>query len=407
MKCKIRKKAIIFCSLLIVCFIHQKIFSQNKIENDSIGLKFFYEKLHLMKNDSAQKVSIVHIGDSHIQADHFSGKVRQNLQIEFGNAGRGLIFPYRLAKTNGQESFKSSSNTDWQSKRCVFPDSLLPIGISGITINTTDSNAEIKIILSQDTLLDYGANQVTLFHEKGPSTFDFLIYDTLECIQVFINSNLMGEYPFTSKVEFDTPIKQFVIKSYKRDSLQSYAQIYGLLLENNSKGILYNTIGVNGAEYRHYNLAEKFNEQLPALKPALIIISLGTNDAYPKGFNASVLYQNIDTLVKSIQKYNPNTNILLTTPPDSFRGRGKKKQKNTDMKIARDTIVDYCIKNNLAYWDLYEIMGGFGSIEKWKAKGLARPDKLHFSKAGYEIQAELLYRALSNGFKSFELNGYK
>lgn len=377
----------------------------NKIENDSVALKSFYKKLHRLKNDSVQKVSIVHIGDSHIQADYFSGKVRQNLQSEFGNAGRGLIFPYKLAKTNGQESFKSSSNVEWESKRCVFPDLPLPTGISGITIKSTVANAELKIMLSNENGLHYGTNKITLFHEKGPNTFDFLVYDNDNHIQGFINSNIKGDYSFTSKIDLDTFLNQFIIKAYRKDSFQTYAQIYGLLLENKSRGILYNTIGVNGAEFRHYNLSNKFIEQLPALKPDLVIISLGTNDAFRKGFNPTLFASNIDLLVKSIQKNNPKANILLTTPSDSYRKKGKSKADNPDIKLARNIMVDYCLKNNIAYWDLYEIMGGVGSIKKWKAKGLVQPDLLHFTKSGYELQAKLLYNALINGFKKSELNG--
>ena len=333
--------------------------------------------------------------------------MREHFQIEFGNAGRGLIFPYALAKTNGQESFKSSSNTIWESKRCVFPNLPLPIGISGITIFTTDSSAEIKISLSTWRSFDYSASKIILFHEKGKGAYDFIVYDTLRNIQGFINSNLKSESPFTSEVIFDTLVNQLIIKAYKSNPFQQIAQIYGLLVENDSKGILYHTIGVNGAEYRHYNAAEKFKVQLPALRPDLIIISLGTNDAFPKGFNPTVFYNNIDILIKSIQENNPNANILLTTPSDSFRGKGKSRHNNSDMKIARNTIVEYCNKNNLAYWDFYEIMGGYGSIQKWKVKGLVQKDYLHFSKAGYELQGDLFYNAIINGFKIFELNGLR
>ena len=100
-------------------------------------------------------------------------------------------------------------------------------------------------------------------------------------------------------------------------------------------------------------------------------------------------------------------NIILTTPADSYRKVGKKKQKNQNMKIARNLIIEYCKKNHLAYWDLYEIMGGFGSIDKWKARGFVQADKIHFTKAGYKVQAELMYRAILNGYKSYELNGSK
>jgi len=71
----------------------------NKIENDS-SLNSFYEKLYLLEKTKMSRVNIAHIGDSHIQADHFSGAMRQKLQVKFGNGGRGLIFPYRVAKSN-------------------------------------------------------------------------------------------------------------------------------------------------------------------------------------------------------------------------------------------------------------------------------------------------------------------
>lgn len=45
-------------------------------------------------------VSIVHIGDSHIQADISTGTTRELLQYDFGNAGRGLVSPLKMSGTN-------------------------------------------------------------------------------------------------------------------------------------------------------------------------------------------------------------------------------------------------------------------------------------------------------------------
>ena len=74
----------------------------------------FYEKLAQMKSTDStslnQKINFVHIGDSHIQADLMTNVVRERLQKEYGNAGRGLVFPYNLAKTNGPWNVQFSSN---------------------------------------------------------------------------------------------------------------------------------------------------------------------------------------------------------------------------------------------------------------------------------------------------------
>ncbi|MDX5347767.1 MAG: hypothetical protein LPK19_11025, partial [Hymenobacteraceae bacterium] len=80
---------------------------QNVLLNDSAGLQDFYYKLLDLQETGSEVVSVVHIGDSHIQADLFSGRVRQELHKYYGNAGRGLIFPYKVARTNEPWSYKT------------------------------------------------------------------------------------------------------------------------------------------------------------------------------------------------------------------------------------------------------------------------------------------------------------
>ncbi len=74
--------------------------SDDQIYNAKV-LKDFFEKLKENENSRDQKINIVHIGDSHIQSDLMTNEVRKKLQQQFGNGGRGLVFPYQLAKTNG------------------------------------------------------------------------------------------------------------------------------------------------------------------------------------------------------------------------------------------------------------------------------------------------------------------
>ena len=59
----------------------------------------------------------MHIGDSHIQADWWTGYLRIRLQELFGSAGRGLVFPYQLAGTNSPTDIRSGSNQIWENRR--------------------------------------------------------------------------------------------------------------------------------------------------------------------------------------------------------------------------------------------------------------------------------------------------
>ena len=47
-----------------------------------------------------------------------------------------------------------------------------------------------------------------------------------------------------------------------------------------------------------------------------------------------------------------------------------------------DSLRNMCLRNNVAYWDLYEVMGGYNSMVAWVKKGWAGPDYVHFTPAG-------------------------
>ncbi len=379
-------------------FINTKV---NVIYNDGFSLTSFYEKLYQLTLMGKEKVHIVHIGDSHIQADYFSGKIRQRFHKDFKNGGRGFVFPYRVAKTNEPVSYRTRSNVSWDAKRNVFMDNPLPVGVGGITIQTYNALAELSLSVWDQDQIDYSFTKFILFHEKGKNSFDFSVYTGQEKQKEFIDGELAPGNSFASIINFKEPIRELTLKCTQSgaSSRKNCTQIYGMYLENDSAGVVYNTIGVNGAEYRHYLASEHFMEQLTYLNPDLIIISLGTNESISAGFNRHTFSQYVDEFVQLLKQQNPDADILLTIPPDSYR---KRRYKNTRVKIVRDVLIDYCEKNHLAYWDLYHVMGGANSMMKWYASGLAAKDKLHFSKRGYEMQGNLFYQALMNGYTMYQ-----
>jgi lysophospholipase L1-like esterase len=375
---------------------------QNKIVNDSLYLNAFYEKLWELKTGKRDRVTIVQIGDSHIQADVFSGTVRKSMQLNFGNAGRGLVFPYRVAKSNGPPSYKSSSSlNNWISKRAVFLNDPLPIGVSGFTIATTDTNAFVQIRVNDEGELDYGFNKLTLFHSKGPGFYDFSVCDEYNCSLGYFDA-MLGDSNISS-LEFKTPMHTFMLNCMPHDTSGKRAEIYGILLENGKPGVLYNMIGVNGAMYYHYNNSAYFLEQFAYLKPDLIIVSLGTNEGYANGFKPDFIQKNMDSLISKLKQTIPESQFIITTPGDSFKRTRKGYVKNPNMQEARNTVVNYCTVNKLPYWDLFEVMGGFGSMGKWFTTGLAAKDRLHFTNPGYELQGQLLSDAMLKGYENYVL----
>src|SRR4051812_38709684 len=121
-----------FFLMVIASIISRNIYSQSPVENiyesfdlakdesniiqNANHLDDFFDKLYRLKLDPKEKISIIHIGDSHIQADYMTDVVRKHLQHDFGNAGRGLIVPCRVAGTNEPSNFRTSSQTSWLSQ---------------------------------------------------------------------------------------------------------------------------------------------------------------------------------------------------------------------------------------------------------------------------------------------------
>ena len=371
----------------------------NVITNNA-QLATFMEKLYLQKKSGNQNINILHIGDSHLQADMATSIIRTTLQKEFGNGGRGLIVPYRVAKTNEPLSYRTSSKFLWKSKRCVFPNQPLPIGIGGVTINSNDSCANFTILTKNDSMLNYGFNKVTLFYQKDSTSYNFALIDSLGNKIGTIAQDSINNQPFTSSASLPAMVNKLTVQLLKQQEQNNHATIYGVLLENGNPGIEYHTIGVNGAQYLHYSEAQYFSEQTKALKPDVIIISLGTNEAYALNFKQEQFYADIQLLYEKLKQENPDAAFLLTTPACSYR----RKKPNPRLPFAAKTIVQFAKDNNLSCWDLQGSTGGDNSAVNWKKNHLLRPDGVHYSQVGYELQGTLFCQAFFNSYNTYVSN---
>jgi hypothetical protein len=362
----------------------------------------FFEKLHHLKVDPKEKVNIIHIGDSHIQADYMTEIVRKNLQHDFGNAGRGLVVPCRVAGTNEPSNFRSSSFGMWTSKRIIYPMQSLPIGIGGVTVQSTQPDATLSIRMN-DPLYDYTFSRVALFFLKDSGSFDFSVRDTTGHEVGYIDPNRDEPFGNVSSINSLEEMNEVTVRCVKVKENQHHATLFGVELENGNPGILYHAIGVNGAKYAHYNQANFFARQTQALLPELFIISLGTNESIDYPYLDKTFLQQVDRLIESLKKYNPLAKFILVTPPDAFR---RKVRVNPGIQIIREQIIQYAAENGLAFWDMYKVSGGPGAASNWRKEGLLRPDGIHFTKEGYQYQGYLFYKAIMKGYSNYVLHRY-
>lgn len=370
-----------------------------KHADTSIAFKKLYQKLDNIYKNRDEKLHVFHIGGSHIQADFYSNRLRHYLQnISTKAKGqRGFIYPYRMAKTNNPLNYKVTFDGEWKGYRCSRNDSVA-WGLSGVSSKFKDSISNITIKANYKNYSEntYDFNKLRVFYNEWSDDYAVTVSNNSLVTSQTRNSEAHYiEFTLNSTVsELDICVRKTT------NSADSEFLMMGLELMNNNPGIEYTTIGVNGASFAFYNRAEFFEQQLLLYKPDLFIISVGTNDTYTLNFDAKQYKTYYEQLILSIQKANPNCAILLTVPNDSFY---KKQFANPNTKVAAQVIYELSEKYHMAVWDFYEVMGGYVSSQKWYNNKLMPKDRIHFTRKGYDIKADLLFKALINAWEK-EMN---
>ena len=368
-------------------------YSKNKFvfPTDSTDFERFFFGMDTIIQRGEGKLSIIHIGGSHIQADVYSGRTRERLQTFYPgmNGGRGSVFPYKISKTNTPRSYKASFTGEWTSCRNVEFKKTCNRGLSGITAITSDSSASVSISLKSDSLIDYYFDRIRIFHSMESGQFSPVL-DSVKVIKVERNTKL-GYSLFILEKEYTSFSLKFLKKKYANKKFE----LYGISLENEDPGFIYHSIGINGASIPSFLRCNLLEKHLEALNPDLVIISLGTNDAYTTKFKPEFYKANYKKMIDRIRKVAPRAAILNTVANDSYLFR---RYPNKNTQLAAKVIYEVAKENNCGVYDFYEVMGGFNSSSVWYKENLMVGDRIHFNREGYLLKGDLFFNAFIKAY---------
>lgn len=350
-------------------------------------------------------ITVVQLGDSHIQAGHLSGRVMRLFHGAFGNAGRGWIAPFKLGRSNEpNDYFIRSVVRDWTVGRCIQRVPKTPIGIGGMGLRSFSPSINLDVIIAPKNGAGYAFNEAILY--RGDRSMPMLPAGALkDSIQLFKADTTCAPGLLADTFRISHPIDTLQLQSSRRkegtDRLlpaSSFRNLYyGLSLRNGQPGILYHSIGVNGAMYVNYT-DSAYVRQLALLKPSLLVISMGTNETFGRRFSAAEFEEQIHAFLAVVKREMPGTAILLTTPPECYRRTRVNKQRvyvrNDNTERAAQAIRAAARAEGVACWDLFAATGGKNSCRKWHAARLMGRDRVHFREEGYAEQGTLLFRAL-------------
>ena len=329
-------------------------------------------------------VRVLHIGDSHIQAEGATSRIRTRLQKRYGSAGRGLIAPFRLAGTNAPRDYALRSSAQFTASRLLKHPWEAPMGFSGVSIQPNTERFDLTVNCGEafDCLRIYSIGGEPVVESMEP--------DVLAA--------------FFSPGEGVTDILLTRPETEVTFQLKTKSAITAVELMSGLKGVEYSAIGNNGAAFESYNAVPDFAASTSRLNPDLIIISLGTNEAFGRCTDAQFTEQ-MDKLISDIRRHNPQAALLLTTPQECYRrsytGRkGRRRRRaagySVNAKVAhlRELILTYAAEHKIAVYDWYDVAGGGGSARHWLDNHLMNTDRIHLTWSGYHLQGDLMADAI-------------
>lgn len=360
----------------------------------------FVRKLHnkLSKKNS----TIIHYGDSKTEGDRITGRLRDGLQEMYGGAGPGyfpILQPYSqksiIIKTTGNWDRYAFFNLQHRRSKKMLPTSqygiwanvcrftpakgYTPSQVKKATISISPSTSSYK------RLENY--TKFALHYGNCSAKTDIVVYadgvevskDTLVCD---------GSY-HSFELSFSSTPKNLKIELSSVNS----PDFYGITLD--SDGVSVHNVPTRGdTGFFFVDLGDTFDKMSSYIKPDVFIFEFGGN-FIPLLKSESQAKANVKRLIDNIlwvKKRNKNALFVLIGPSDMLNRSTMTTRPIIPFVV--NEMREQALSNGIAFFSMYEAMGGFNSMKIWKEKGYGAGDLIHFTGKGTKKMEDLIFNSL-------------
>jgi lysophospholipase L1-like esterase len=358
-------------------------------DSQAVALPKFQAKLFELKKGKRRKIRIAWFGDSMIEADLITQTIRKILQ-EFAEKQYGVGFvPIQSVSSNMRITARSKTEGPWEKKS--FENSKDALFLSGNIFaseygnfytndNTLGDSIQIleKWLLCGDTdkILNLKINKKDCTFTKKGNTFEAILLEK------------------STKKNID------IVWNQKQNNIYgvSIEPSYGIILDN------YSYRGITGVELNKVN-SKLLQDIAENQYYDLIVLQYGVNMLFrPNDTNYDYYEQMMQPVLEKYKKNLPNTEFLIISCADrAFRYNNEWKTA-----IGIDSLVklqaNLAFKNQMAFYNLYQSIGGNGTIVKWanSSPKWANKDYIHPNHIGAEAIGKWIAEAFLKDYNLFE-----
>lgn len=348
----------------------------------------FFEKLNGLSTES--QLHVLHFGDSQIEGDRITGRIRSSWQKTWGGSGPGLIPAIQPVPALSVRQ-KHEGNMKRYTK----------FGKRDTTVTHTCFGG----MATFTTVLDHG--KVTV----KPHPSGFRKNQVWEQAEVLIGAAPLGgkltvSGEFTDSITVDIApsstghhssivielagIKEEVVFEFEGHEIE----ITGIQL-GSGNGLAIHNIPMRSSSGTVFKSLDKkhFKRYLQNWDVGMVILQYGGNTApYVKDELSAMRYgKRFQSQLKYLKTILPEATFLVIGPSDMGVTNDSSLLTYPMLGAIRIEMKKVTLIEEALYWDLFEAMGGPGTMEIWAGSTprLASPDLVHFTPKGAKIIGEL------------------
>lgn len=393
------------------------------------ALSAFYDRLYSLESGSGtETLHILHLGDSHIAGDRFSGSLQSRFAARFGEAGRGHLPPGSPFPYYRRKGFSVEMSEGWTIFSSLSGMGVGPFGLSGYRAEAASDKEWMSFSVDESVPLNHIS--LNLLQQPGGGSISLMV-DGAEKAAFQTN----GAFSRLMQVSIEvSPARHVVLRPLGDGPVA----LLGWGGEGSGPGIVYEAQGIPGATVRVMDAWDEdiVSAELATMQPDLIILGYGTNEGFDDALNIDLYRAHLESQIRLLKAQVQGATILLLGAFDGARLPAwaelrpsqqaatraalpceplalNERATYADLNEDRDPVLgrwhsppnlhavrtvqrDVARSEGLAYWDGAAAMGGACAIHGFvfQEPPLAYGDHVHLTPAGADYLAAKLWDRL-------------
>lgn len=345
---------------------------------------------------SSMPVRVVHYGDSQTEEDRITNILRERWQKEFGGGGVGLIPLHQTIPTRSIRQWLSINGVVQTAQG--GPKRYLVYGPRSMRLEDDDYGVMGQVAVMDSTLVKGSEDIVMNIEPIDKKRKSHNYFNRVRILTDSVTGYILAQDSLFHIPPHQSPIA--LIDSCERCEihLQGKGKVYGVSLET-STGVIVDNVPMRGCSGNIFTKIDsmQLSDFYRETNTRLIILQFGGN-MIPQTENPSTISGYVRSTLRQQVRYlracAPEASILFVGPSDM--------STNIDGQMTTYPLVPYMDKllkkmaaeEQIAYWSMYDAMGGKDSMVRWVEIGLAGSDYVHFTRAGANKVGKILYEWL-------------